>query len=46
MKGVGLIMVITFLGVWMVPEDGDTVSFVIELETGEKILVDSGINTV
>ncbi len=39
-------MVITFLGVWMVPEDGDTVSFVIELETGEKILVDSGINTV
>lgn len=39
-------MKITFLGVWMVPEDGDTVSFVIELESGEKILVDSGVNTV
>lgn len=37
---------ITFLGVWMVPEHGDTVSFVIELESGEKILVDSGVNTV
>lgn len=39
-------MNITFLGVWMVPEQGETVSFVIDLESGERILVDSGINTV
>lgn len=39
-------MKITFLGVWMVPVDGDTVSFVLELDSGEKILVDSGVNTV
>ena len=37
---------LSFLGVWMVPEKGETVSFVIELDTGEKILVDTGINTV
>lgn len=30
----------------MVPEDGDTVSFVIELESGKRILVDSGVDTV
>ncbi len=39
-------MKITFLGVWMVPEDGETVSFVVELGANTKILVDSGVNTV
>ncbi len=39
-------MKITFLGVWMTPDVGETVSFVLELTTGEKILVDCGTNLV
>ena len=39
-------MKLTFLGVWMTPEIGDTVSFVAELSSGERILVDAGANTI
>lgn len=39
-------MKVFFLGVWMTPEYGETVSFVIELDTGEKILVDTANNPV
>lgn len=37
---------ITFLGVWMVPDIGETVSFVIDLDSGERVLVDCGTNLV
>ena len=39
-------MKITFLGVWMTSEYGENVSFVMELDTGERILVDTGNNPV
>lgn len=39
-------MKIYFLGVWMTPECGETVSFAIELDTGEKILIDTANNPV
>ena len=39
-------MEIKFLGVHMVSDSGNTVSFVLKLKTGEKILVDSGVDTV
>ena len=39
-------MKVFFLGVWMTPECGETVSFVIELDTGERILVDTANNPV
>lgn len=35
---------ITFLGVWMTPEIGETVSFVVETHEGERVLVDCGTN--
>lgn len=37
---------ITFLGVWMTPDVGETVSFVMDLDSGERILVDCGTNLV
>lgn len=37
---------ITFLGVWMTPDVGETVSFVIDLDTGARVLIDCGTNLV
>ena len=37
---------ITFLGVWMTPDVGETVSFVIDLDSGDRVLVDCGTNLV
>lgn len=37
---------INFLGVWMTPDVGETVSFVIDLDSGDRILVDCGTNLV
>ncbi len=37
---------ITFLGVWMTPDVGETVSFVIDDDYGNRILVDCGTNIV
>lgn len=39
-------MKITFLGVWMTSEYGENVSFLMELDSGEKILVDTGNNPI
>lgn len=39
-------MKITFLGVWMASDVGETVSFVIDNNSGERILVDCGTNLV
>lgn len=39
-------MKITFLGVWMASDVGETVSFVIDCDSGERILVDCGTNLV
>lgn len=37
---------ITFLGVWMTPDVGETVSFVIDANDGRRVLVDCGTNLV
>lgn len=39
-------MKITFVGVWMASDVGETVSFVVDLDSGERILVDCGTNLV
>ncbi len=39
-------MKIIFNGVWMASDIGETVSFIIDLDSGEKILVDCGTNLV
>lgn len=39
-------MKITFIGVWMAADVGETVSFVIDCDSGERILVDCGTNLV
>lgn len=39
-------MKITFIGVWMASDVGETVSFVIDCDSGERILVDCGTNLV
>lgn len=37
---------LTFLGVWMTPDVGETVSFVLDVEDNGKVLVDCGTNLV
>ena len=37
---------LTFLGVWMTPDVGETVSFVVDLEKEGQVLIDCGTNLV
>lgn len=39
-------MRVTFLGVWMTPDVGETVSLVVEAASGDRLLIDCGTNLV